>query len=102
MSDYYPYRIATRGGDLTLIWRPGEGNVPDELAVDDRGRLLAFHDLKALQEHCDRNRWELIWEGEGTLDLVAVGRWIENPHRAQCRQGYCWTPGTSSKIYPTA
>ncbi|MEV7359500.1 hypothetical protein [Kitasatospora sp. NPDC091276] len=79
MADYYPYRIATRRGDLTLIWRPGEGDAPDGLAIDDLGRLLAFHDLKALREYCDRNGWELAWEGEGTLDLGVVRRWVEHP-----------------------
>ncbi|MGW1545657.1 hypothetical protein [Streptomyces sp. NPDC002346] len=87
MADYYPYRIVTRRGDLTLIWRPGEGDAPDELVVDDRGQLLAFHDLKTLQEHCDRNRWELIWEGEGTLDLGAVGLWVEYPHHSTVSAG---------------
>lgn len=79
MADYYPYRIVTRRGGLTLIWRPGEGDAPDELATDDLGRLLAFHDLKTLREHCDRNGWELAWEGEGTLDLGVVRRWVEHP-----------------------
>ncbi|MGW5234263.1 hypothetical protein ACWEQU_18700 [Streptomyces nodosus] len=79
MADYYPYRIATRRGDLTLIWRPGEDDAPDELVVDDLGRLLAFHDLKTLRKYCDRNDWELIWEGEATLDLAAIRRWVEHP-----------------------
>ncbi|MER5368586.1 hypothetical protein [Streptomyces sp. NPDC002722] len=79
MADYYPYPIATRRGDLTLIWRPGEGDAPDELAVDELGRLLAFHDPKTLQEYCDRNGWELVWEDEGALDLGVVRRWVEHP-----------------------
>ncbi|MGW2770120.1 hypothetical protein [Streptomyces sp. NPDC001275] len=79
MADYYPYSIATRRGDLTLIWRPGEDDAPDELAVDELGRLLAFHDLRTLQEYCDRNGLELTWEGEGTLDLGVVRRWVEHP-----------------------
>ncbi|MFC5956590.1 hypothetical protein ACFP51_19570 [Streptomyces pratens] len=79
MADYYSYRIATRRGDLTLIWRPGEGDAPDEFVVDDFGRLLAFHDPKALQEYCDRNDRELIWEDEAALDLAAVRRWVEHP-----------------------
>ncbi|MFE7235708.1 hypothetical protein ACWCRF_14270 [Streptomyces sp. NPDC002405] len=79
MADYYPYRIATRRGDLTLIWRPGEGDAPDALAVDGLGRLLAFHDLKTLQEYCVRNGWELILEGEATLDLAVVRQWVEHP-----------------------
>ncbi len=79
MADRYPYRITTRRGDLTLIWGPGEGDAPDELAVDDLGGLLAFHDLKTLQEHCGRNGWELLWEGEGTLDLGLAKRWVEHP-----------------------
>lgn len=79
MADCYPYRIATRRGDLTLVWRPGEGDAPDELAVDDLGRLLAFHDLETLREYCDRNGWEIVWEGEGTLDLGVVRRWVEHP-----------------------
>ncbi|MDT9691893.1 hypothetical protein Q5762_26885 [Streptomyces sp. P9(2023)] len=79
MTDCYPYRIATGRGELTLIWRPGEGDAPDELIVDDIGRLLAFHDLKTLQEYCDRNGWELVWEGEATLDLGVVRRWVEHP-----------------------
>ncbi|MFE5586014.1 hypothetical protein [Kitasatospora sp. NPDC056531] len=41
MADYFPYRIVTKRGDLTLIWRPGEGDAPDELVVDELGRLLA-------------------------------------------------------------
>jgi hypothetical protein len=79
MTDYYPYRIATSRGDLTLIWRPGEDDAPDELAVDERGRLLAFQDLRTLQEYCDRNAWQLIREGEAALDLVLVRRWVEHP-----------------------
>lgn len=55
MADHHPYRIATRRGDLTLIWRPGEGDGLDEFVVDGLGRLLAFRDLKTLREYCDRN-----------------------------------------------
>ncbi|MFJ9840478.1 hypothetical protein ACIRYZ_08415 [Kitasatospora sp. NPDC101155] len=79
MADYFPYRIVTRRGDLTLIWRPGEGDAPDEFGVDELGRLLAFRELIPLQEYCDRNGWELTWEGEGTLDLGVVRRWVEHP-----------------------
>ncbi|MEU1285843.1 hypothetical protein [Kitasatospora sp. NPDC005856] len=79
MADYYPYRIETRRGDLTLIWSPGEGDAPDRLLVDDRGGLLAFRDLRTLREHCDRNDRELVWEAEATLDLAAVRRWVEHP-----------------------
>ncbi|MFF2143169.1 hypothetical protein [Kitasatospora sp. NPDC058190] len=64
---------------MTLIWRPGEGDAPDELVVDELGRLLAFRELIPLQEYCDRNGWELTWEGEGTLDLGVVRRWVEHP-----------------------
>ncbi|MEV7188737.1 hypothetical protein [Kitasatospora sp. NPDC093102] len=79
MADYYPYCIVTRRGDLTLIWRPGEGDAPDEFVVDERGGLLAFHERTPLQEYCDRKGWELTWEGEGTLDLGDVRRWVEHP-----------------------
>ncbi|MGW1274050.1 hypothetical protein [Streptomyces sp. NPDC002491] len=79
MADRYPYRIAARRGEATLIWRPGEGDDPDALAVDDLGRLLAFHDLDALQGHCDRNGWKLVREDEATLDLDVVRRWAEHP-----------------------
>ncbi len=79
MTDYYPYRIATRRGDLTLIWRSGEGDAPDEFAVDEFGRLLTFHDLKTLQEYCDRHGWELVRDGGATLDLDVVRRWVERP-----------------------
>ncbi|MGW3449371.1 hypothetical protein [Streptomyces sp. NPDC001076] len=79
MADCYPYRIAARRGDLTLIWRPGAGDAADEFVVDELGRLLAFHDLKTLQEYCDRNGWELVREGGGTLDLSVIRRWVEHP-----------------------
>ncbi|MEV7026531.1 hypothetical protein [Kitasatospora sp. NPDC093558] len=79
MADHYPYRIATRAGDLTLIWRPGADDAPDALMVDERGRLLAFRDLTALRECCRRNGWEVVWEGEATLDLAVVRRWVEHP-----------------------
>ncbi|MFH9352776.1 AAA family ATPase [Kitasatospora sp. NPDC017646] len=79
MADYFPYRIVTRRGDLTLIWRPGEGDARDVLLVDERGRLLAFEELAPLREHCDRNGWELVRDGEGTLDLDVVRRWVEHP-----------------------
>ncbi|PWJ08174.1 hypothetical protein DKG34_06630 [Streptomyces sp. NWU49] len=79
MADHYPYRIATRRGDLTLIWRPGEGDAPDELVVDDLGGILVFHDLGTLQEYCERNDRELVREDEAALDLVAVRRWVEHP-----------------------
>ncbi|MEH0589647.1 hypothetical protein QA942_38695 [Streptomyces sp. B21-106] len=79
MADCHPYRIATTRGESTLIWRPGEGDDPDALAVDDLGRLLTFRDLATLEDHCDRNGWELVREGEATLDLAAVRRWVETP-----------------------
>ncbi|MFE2062495.1 hypothetical protein ACFXDH_08825 [Streptomyces sp. NPDC059467] len=78
MADCYPYQIATRRGELTLIWRPGEGDAPDELAVDQLGRLLTFHGLKPLQEHCDRNGWNLVRDGGAALDLGVVRRWVEH------------------------
>ncbi|MEU0007828.1 hypothetical protein ABZ079_26965 [Streptomyces sp. NPDC006314] len=87
MADCYPYRIATRRGDLTLIWRPGEGDAPDGLVVDDLGRILAFHDRKALREYCDHHGWELVWEGEATLDLDVVRRWVEHPDLAPVTAG---------------
>ncbi|SEQ34172.1 hypothetical protein SAMN04487983_1004199 [Streptomyces sp. yr375] len=80
MTDHYPYRITSRTADLLLIWRPGEGDAPDVVAVDERGRLLTFPGHEALREQCDRNRWELVPDGEGTLDLDAVQRWVECPH----------------------
>ncbi|MBL3670114.1 hypothetical protein JL475_29870 [Streptomyces sp. M2CJ-2] len=79
MAEHHPYRIGTGRGDLTLIWRPGEGDAPDEFAVDGLGRLLAFHDLETLREYCGRNDRELIWEDEAALDLAAVRRWVEHP-----------------------
>ncbi|MFG3142381.1 hypothetical protein ACGFZA_39975 [Streptomyces sp. NPDC048211] len=78
MTDCYPYRIATRRGVLTLIWQPGEGDARDELAVDGLGRLLAFHDLKTLQEYCDQKGWDLVREGAATLDLGVVRQWVEH------------------------
>lgn len=79
MADYYPYRIATRTGDLTLIWRPGEDDAPDELMTDGGGRLLAFRGRAALEDCCRRNGWELVREAGATLDLGAVRRWVEHP-----------------------
>ncbi|MFD8914799.1 hypothetical protein [Streptomyces sp. NPDC059575] len=79
MADYYPYQITTRRRDLTLIWRPGEGDAPDEFAVDELGSLLTFHDLDAVRKYCDRNDWELVRDGEAALDLGVVRRWVERP-----------------------
>ncbi|MFD5574456.1 hypothetical protein [Streptomyces cadmiisoli] len=87
MTDYYPYRISSRSGELILIWRPGEEDAPDELLVDDRGRLLAFHDLKTLQDYCAHNGWELVMEEAAALDLDAVRRWAEHPHRGPVSAG---------------
>ncbi|MFI9162994.1 AAA family ATPase [Kitasatospora aureofaciens] len=87
MADYFPYRIVTGKGDLTLIWRPGEGDAPDVLLVDERGKLLAFEELAPLQECCDRNGWELTWEGEGILELRRVRRWIEHPELGPAAEG---------------
>ncbi|MEU6243738.1 hypothetical protein [Streptomyces sp. NPDC047024] len=79
MADHYPYEIRTRRRDLTLIWRPGEGDDPDGLAVDELGRLLTFYDLDAVQEHCDRNGWELVREDGDRLDLEMVRWWVDRP-----------------------
>ncbi|MFE4216304.1 hypothetical protein [Streptomyces sp. NPDC056844] len=79
MTDRYPYRIAARRGDLTLLWRPGHDEDPDELAVDELGCLLTFHDLDTLQTYCERNGWELVRDGGTTLDLDAVRLWVEHP-----------------------
>ncbi|MEV7106681.1 hypothetical protein [Streptomyces atroolivaceus] len=79
MADYYPYRISHGGSHLTLIWRSGEGDAPNEVAVDGRGGLLAFPDLRTLEEHCDRHGWELIREGGAALDLAVVRQWVERP-----------------------
>ncbi|MFJ9773582.1 hypothetical protein ACIRVF_20440 [Kitasatospora sp. NPDC101157] len=87
MADYFPYRIVTRRGDFTLVWRPGEGEDPDALMVDEGGRLLAFEELAPLREHCERNGWEVTWEGEGTLDLRPVRRWVEHPELGPVAEG---------------
>lgn len=77
MADHFPYRISTRTGDLTLIWRPGEDDAPDRLLVDALGRLLAFPDREMLREHCVRHGLDVVWEGEGDLDLAPVRGWVE-------------------------
>ncbi|MFI2645603.1 hypothetical protein [Streptomyces sp. NPDC018610] len=76
MADCYPYRVTAGGGDLTLVWRSGEGDAPDEFAVDEHGGLLAFPDLRTLRDHCG---WDLVEEGGAALDLDAVRRWVERP-----------------------
>ncbi|MFG2813159.1 hypothetical protein [Streptomyces sp. NPDC048410] len=81
MPDHYPYEIATRTRNLTLIWQPGEGDAPDEFAVDQLGGLLTFHDLEALRNYCDRNQCELVEDGGTTLDLDVVRQWADNPDR---------------------
>ncbi|MFG3043436.1 hypothetical protein ACGFZR_00680 [Streptomyces sp. NPDC048241] len=79
MADHHPYEIAAMGRSLTLIWRPGEGDAPDEFAVDDHGGLLTFHDLGALRTHCARNEWQLVEDGGATLDLDVVHQWADAP-----------------------
>ncbi|MFE4518828.1 hypothetical protein ACFRMQ_32125 [Kitasatospora sp. NPDC056783] len=83
MADHFPYRIRTRDGDLTVIWRSGEGESdgdPDLVLTDEHGRLLAFAERAPLREYCDRHCPEIVWEGENTLDLHPVRRWVEPPH----------------------
>ncbi|MCM2392153.1 hypothetical protein [Streptomyces albipurpureus] len=80
MTDHYPYRISVERRDLFLIWRPGEGDEPAELIVDAHGRLAAFDDLQALEEHCANNRWELVPEVDDALDLRPVRQWVKHPH----------------------
>ncbi|AVV44541.1 hypothetical protein PYK79_48030 [Streptomyces sp. ID05-04B] len=87
MADCYPYRIATRRGEVILIWLPGEGDDPDALAVDDRGRLLVFDDLDTLRDHCDSNGWDLVREDEDTLDLGVVRRWVAHPAHGRVSAG---------------
>ncbi|WP_411111999.1 hypothetical protein [Streptomyces sp. c-19] len=87
MPDHHPYRIATRRGDLHLIWRAGAGDEPDTVAVDGRGRLLAFHDTGTLAGHCDRHGWALVADEPATLDLEGVREWAEDPRRGTARQG---------------
>ncbi|MFE4975993.1 hypothetical protein ACFRAR_28295 [Kitasatospora sp. NPDC056651] len=85
MADHFPYRLCAGSDDLTLIWRSGEGagdGDPDRLLVDESGRLLAFAGRAPLREYCERHGPELIWEGEGELDLGPVRRWVEPPHLA--------------------
>ncbi|MFB6840157.1 hypothetical protein [Streptomyces sp. NPDC056361] len=77
MTDHYAYRVATRRGDLHVIWRLGKGDDHDTLAVDDRRRLLAFHDTETLRAHCERNGWHLVPDTESVLDLEDVRESIE-------------------------
>ncbi|WP_017237855.1 hypothetical protein [Streptomyces sp. SS] len=81
MPDHYAFRVATRRGDLHLIWRLGEGNDHDALAVDDGRRLLAFHEAEALQGHCEREGWDLVADAESVLDLEAVRESFEEAAR---------------------
>lgn len=76
-TDHYAYRVATRRGDLHVIWRLGEGDEHDTLAVDDRRRLLAFHDLETLREHCARNGRHFVPCEEPVIDLEDVRESIE-------------------------
>ncbi|MFJ9697694.1 hypothetical protein [Kitasatospora sp. NPDC101183] len=79
MTDHFPYRIVTGRGDMTLLWRHGEGDDPADLAVDEAGRLLAFEELRPMQDLCDRRGWKLVHEGGATLNLAPVRRWVEQP-----------------------
>ncbi|MGW7052555.1 hypothetical protein [Streptomyces sp. NPDC054887] len=81
MSVHYPYRIRSNEADHFLIWRPGEGDFPDQFMTDNGGRPWSLHDRTTLQKTCDREGWELNWEGEGSLDLTAVRRWVEGSDR---------------------
>ncbi|MFF9145882.1 hypothetical protein ACF1BN_13585 [Streptomyces sp. NPDC014861] len=85
--DGYPYRIEARAGDLTLLWRPGEGDGLDEFAVDDRGRLLVFPDRASLRAYAAHATWTVLWEGEAELDLDAVRAWVERPGTASVPPG---------------
>ncbi|MGW4033018.1 hypothetical protein ACWEFL_27625 [Streptomyces sp. NPDC004838] len=77
MVDCYEYRIVTSRGDLTLIWRRGEDDALDRLALDDRGRLLTFPDRESARRYCEDQGRRLVRDDEPPLDLVAVGRWAE-------------------------
>ncbi|MEX0173202.1 hypothetical protein [Streptomyces sp. LMG1-1-1.1] len=81
MTDHYAVRIATRRGDLHVIWRLGQGDDHDTLAVDDRRKLLAFHDTETLRGHCERNGWNLVPDAESVLDLEDVRESIEEAFR---------------------
>ncbi|MFF6780549.1 hypothetical protein [Streptomyces sp. NPDC012510] len=79
MTDHYPYRIETATGDLTLLWRAGEGDAHDAFLVDGVGRLLVFPDLDRLQGHCEHHGRTLVRADAVPLDLDAVRGWVERP-----------------------
>ncbi|MFF0480748.1 hypothetical protein [Streptomyces sp. NPDC004435] len=87
MVDHYPYRVEGGAGNVTLAWRPGEGDALDEFVVDDDGRLLMFPDRESLRVHAARNAWTVVWEGEAALDRDAVRRWVEHPESASVAPG---------------
>ena len=93
MPDRHPYRVTSRRGDLVLIWQAGAGDDPDTLAVDDRGRLLAFHDVEPLGEYCAEQGWDLTVdsgssdEPVASLDLDPVRSWVEGTRRGPAPSG---------------
>ncbi|MEU3693045.1 hypothetical protein [Streptomyces narbonensis] len=81
MPDRHPYRVTSRRGALSVIWQAGEGDDLDTLAVDERGRLLAFHTVGTLGAYGADRGWDLAAEsgqdGPASLDLDAVRTWLE-------------------------
>ncbi|WP_329019304.1 hypothetical protein [Streptomyces sp. NBC_00690] len=87
MAEHYPYRIITKSGDLFVVWQPGAGDDPNELAVDEHGRLLVFEDLQSLEEQGERSRWTLISEEDDSLDLSLVREWVWQPRLRSASPG---------------
>jgi hypothetical protein len=87
VADHYPYRISTRTGELTVIWRSGVDAEPDTLLVDEAGRLRAFASLADLVATCEHIGVSIEFEGEGNLDLGAVRRWIRFPQHVSVSDG---------------
>ncbi|MFC5150242.1 hypothetical protein [Streptomyces amakusaensis] len=78
-AEHYTYRVRKTPAELTLIWRGGKGEDPDELAVDGSGRLLAFRETAAARKYCERAGLVLGHEDEAEdeafLDLDPAAEW---------------------------
>ncbi|WP_190123364.1 hypothetical protein [Streptomyces inusitatus] len=78
-AEHYAYRVRRTPAELTLIWRGGEGDGPDEFAVDGSGRLLTFRETAAARKYCERAGLALAHEDESedtaALDLDPAAEW---------------------------
>ena len=79
-NTYYPYAFRLNGRRLCLLWGAGHGKDPDDVVLDDEGRLPVFETPDAASVYASRRGLGFVDKDcVEPIDLDALTEWLARP-----------------------